>query len=323
MTTYFQYINRANNDIKRITWICGSEKVLIEDVIDRIRANICPNMGNYISLSAGNDSEAVIWDAVNQYPLLHTDKRLILVRNAEAIENWSPLSAWIEDSSALPNVYLLFVSNDVALYGKKDFHGVKPWLPPKCLHKQTAKVTLIECKQPKRDDLLKIVKSNSKADDKIAGYLIDRVGSDVYEILNVCRKLELFGGQMNERIVDALCEDKPTDDFVTLLLLLKKSEAIQALSTISVKDYGSLIDEVENKLDVMEQLNVAVRKGMYIREIVQTFGMSEEVAVKLLVVAKHYDKISLSNRRKLLAVIDEYHSDGAGEGLMESLTNLW
>lgn len=323
MSTYTQWKNKVNDDVKRLTWVCGPERVLVEEVVDGIRDNISPSFMDYMSMAAGETPDKDIWANANQYPMDPKAKRLILIRDADKMKNWKPLTVWLSNTRVLPNVYLLFVSNDTALLGKKDQQGNKKWLPPDVIRNQPGKVGLVECKIYNTDDLVAWVKGKSKVDDKTAKHLIDRAGGNVYLMHNVCMKASLFNGKLSDKIIDVLCAETPADDFVTLLLSLKKPQAMSVVEKISRKDYGYILGGVAYKLDVLAQFNAAVRKGTTMRDAAQLPGANDFLVKQLYGIAKYYDKGRQSRCRRVLALIDDAHNNGADDCVMELLCSLW
>src|SRR5207247_5800197 len=97
-------------DLRKVTWVCGDQQVLVDEVVDTIRARLRVSELDYASFTGGVDLDRDIWAAANQYPLNPTANRLVLVRRAEKVRNWQPLEGWLAASRQLPGNHLLYVA---------------------------------------------------------------------------------------------------------------------------------------------------------------------------------------------------------------------
>lgn len=112
MATFTQWARQAA-EVKRVTWVCGSERILVEEVVDSVRANLHASDMDYVSLVAGSSPDREIWAALNQYPFDPKANRLVLVRDVERVKRWAPFLDWMANSRLLPTNYALFVSSSL------------------------------------------------------------------------------------------------------------------------------------------------------------------------------------------------------------------
>jgi hypothetical protein len=321
MSTYTTWQRRVNKAPKRVTWLCGTEKVLVEEVVDEVRASLGPKV-EYYSLVGKMMADKLIWDIAFQHSIIPDTTKLIVVRHAEKLEDWGPLATFLANSRSLPNTYLVFVSEDASLYTEKDDYGNREWLPPAIL-KGNVKASTIECKKLKREDIIELIKARTKADDRTAKYLMMHSGGSLYEIVNLCKKVALFDGKLTEHLVDVLCAEFPIDDFITLLLSMKKPEAMIVSKNVPVEAYSDVFQEIDAKLDVLRQLNPLLGRTTPFREIAYEIKTSDALVRELFPIAKYYDKSRVQRYREVLAILDGYYHRGMTTNLLELLVSLW
>lgn len=104
--------------VKRATWVCGAERVLVEEVVDFIRTALQPSDLDVVLMVAGKAKDREIYASLNQYPA--EGKRLLVVRDAEKIKRWEPFADWQQESRLMPSSYVVFVS------GESDFDTERP-----------------------------------------------------------------------------------------------------------------------------------------------------------------------------------------------------
>lgn len=323
MSTFTQFMAHADKgEIRRCTWLCGDQPVLIEQVIDTIRDMVKPSELDYISFTAGTDTDATIWAAANQYPLTPGAPRLILVRNAGKIRRWDPLADWMDAARILPGVHLVLVSADAdfpytIVDGKKA--GLKP--PVDLIQAKRRSGMIVRCAMPNASDAVAWVRRRAPAlSHGLAGYLLTRTGGDLAAAAGVCDKIALFDATVNRTTVDALCQENPADSFVDCLLYLRKPQALLVAAAMDPRDYGKVIGQLDARLDLLATLCRANSAGLGAHEI---HGVSPFLVRQYLPCAKYYTPTTCVNRRRLLAVVDEAYRSGAREAIMESLVALW
>lgn len=306
-------------EVRRVTWICGDQRVLVEEVVDTVRGLLKASDLDYVSLVAGECQDKDIWAAANQYPMTPGANRLVLVRNAEKIKRWEPLAEWLANARALPTAHLLFVSNDpdvpYTLTGDK--RVPKPWIeamkPPKG--------HIVRCGMPNENDAIAWVARRTALGQDIARYLLTRAGGNLALVASVCAKLSLFGAvAAGPRLIDELCREVPGDSFVECLLMGQKSKAYLAADTVDAREYRRVVGTLDQRLDLMQSLNRALRTGQTPREVQ---GLPTFLVRQFWPYAKYYDPQRCAQNRRALAVVDEALKNGARDGLLEALTAVW
>lgn len=315
---------------KRVTWICGSEPVLVEHVLDYLRADIGAKTEDSASFAIGQDPEAKIWAEANQFPLTDGAKRLVVIRHAQRIQDWAPLLSWLEVAGrVLPATHLILVSDDADLdyaQAAKASPKERPLKPH--LAAVQAKGALVVCNLPKLSTAAGVVAlawvhSMVTIHDDVAKHLITRTGGDLGAINNVCAKLRLFKSPPSTAIIDALVEERPGELFVDALVLLDKALALDALSSIRETEYAWTIGDLDELLTALEEIAILSRRGVGIGVIAEAGPGYRRINDKFGAVAANYDAGRVTRTRRVLAEADQLVRQGARVGVMEALVLQW
>lgn len=306
-------------EVRRVTWVCGDQRVLVEEVVDTVRGLLKASDIDFVSLIAGEIPDREIWAAANQYTMTPGANRLVQVRNVERIRRWEPLDEWMINTRKLPNSYLLFVSSepDVPYSLVGDKRVPKPYIeaikPPRG--------HVVRCGMPNETDAVSWAKRRAPLDDEMARYLLMRTGGNLALAASVCAKLNLFGNvNPGPKVIDELCREVPSDSFVELVLMLKKREALIAAEGVDPREYRRIVGLLDQRLDLLLALNRVLRVGQTPREVQ---GMPVFLVRQFWPYAKHYDERRCAQIRRVLAVVDEALKGGAKDAVLEAIVALW
>lgn len=316
MSTYAQWRTAADRgDVRRTTYVCGDQRILVEEVVDTIRYLLkLSDLDHLTHHAGGRSSDREFWAAAQQHPLNPGANRLVVVRNAEQVTNWTPLGNWLASGRVLANNHLLFVSNDPDL--SKD----RKQTPAHIAELKAPKSHTIRCSMPNPEDARAWVRRRATLDPETAEYLLTRVGGDLTQAAAVCAKLSLFDGMAGRSTIDHLCTQAAADTFGECLLHLDKVSALIAAEQSGDKDAGRVIGLLDSRLDVLDQLHRAVRAGYKTREVQ---GLPYFLVKQYWPVAKWYDPDAVDRRRKLLTLADQALRGGARVGVLETIVALW
>lgn len=322
MSTYTQWRAAVDRgDVRRVTWVCGEQRVLVEEVVDTTRNLVDVDDLGYMSLRLGEIDQHGMWDVLNQYST--GARRFIVVRNAEEVSYWEPLEDWLTDRT-LAGIHVVFVSNDFTVYqtgdeGKKE---LTPHLAVMMARRRHAVV--VRCATPNPTDAIAWVRRRAGIlDESTAQHLLVRVGGDLTAAVGVVDKLALFWDaerRIGPETVDQLCDQRSADTFTESLIMLRQRSALAAAQALSEHDYGKVIGLLESRLELLGTLNHHLRAGSGSRDI---SGLPHFLVRAYLPIAKHYDQGRCERSRQVLAVIDDALRSGARDGLMEALVALW
>src|SRR5687768_2270252 len=117
----------VKKDVGRVTYVCGDQPVLVELVVDDIKNILQVPVTDFVALDASQDTN--VWESAGQYGLDPDANRLVVVRNAECVQDWDLLSSWLGQTRANPKNYILFISSKPdapAIYEKGKRVGYEP-----------------------------------------------------------------------------------------------------------------------------------------------------------------------------------------------------
>lgn len=309
MGTYAQW--RTAHDagkLARVTWICGDQPVLIEEVIDAIKDKLKVAVTDYVSLS-GSD-ETSVWAAANQYSLTRDANRMVLVRDADKLKRFEQLAQWGARCAAQPGVYLVFVSSE------KDKKK-----QPNVIAELKTKARLVRCVEPNEDDALAWVRRRAPLDEPVARYLLERTGGNLSQAAAVCAKLALFDARAGTATINALADETPRNEFTDNLIAIDRRKAMLSLNQLAYgQQYFQIIGALESHLGTLEKIHRIQIAGRSWREAT---GVNPYLLRKFLPHSRHYSPADCDRRYRLLARISEALHAGNRIGPMEVLVALW
>lgn len=319
MGSYAQWRTAVDaGELRRVTWVCGDQRVLVEEVVDTTRRKLAVSELDYVSLSHGPGFDREVWAQANQYSLSPGNNRLILVRDAEKLTDRGQLGDWLARTRYLPGVYLLFVSNesDLPRTAGRGIQGLLPWASAI----KSPRGFLVRCTMPSESDAIAWVRRHSQLDDSAARHLLTRSGGNLSTAAAVTAKLSLFDGRASTATIDLLCMERPMDDFTDILLSLDKRRALLRIRDLDETDRLRLVPVLDARLDLLQGLHRHQIAGHTLRQIT---GVPPFLARQYLPLARHYDAARCAHRRRVLAVVDDALRTGARDGVLEALVSLW
>ncbi len=315
--------------MKQVTWVCGSEVVLVDDVVDTLRGSRELKEWSFQTFSAGTDPEKEIWAALDQHPIDKT-ARLVIVRHAEKLKRTERIELWVKNRTTNPLTSVIFVSAEevlarVPLTPEERKAKVKAELVPHLLAIQ-GKGALIECRpftQATAKHAVTWVESKIKIRRGVAGYLLDRANGNLRLVRDAVRKLRAFDDEVTQQNIELLLSEQPRSTFVDALLSLDKKTALLALNSTPTADYSSILGLLDQRLDVLGDVHDMVMRHMNIGQITAQLGSMGFLAKELLPVSKAYDAKRRLALRKNLSIADEAVRGGIVVGPLEALVHFW
>lgn len=329
MSTFSVWLQAYTKDKtpKRVTWVCGSERVLVDDVVSATLAALDLRPWSEHRLVMGEAKESELWELAMQYPL-ELEDRVIVVHSAEKIKNWAPLKNFLTTSKKNPTTHLIFVSNSDRAEktpGNRQ-EDIKPELLPH-LKLIQAKGRIVECKkftQATYKYAIAWIQARAAVTPLVAKHILLRTNGDLESVKNICAKAAVIPIVTNQHI-NLLASETPTDTFADALMVLDRKTALRSLQTLSDDEAGDALRDLSYRLDEARAVHdmIAERKTKTeIRAMLQSRGKAFLVD-HLMDVSKYYNrKRGLEVRRVLDAAIRSYES-GAREGVLESVIAVW
>lgn len=324
MATFSQWRAAADKgEIRRVTWLCGDQRVLVEEIVTAIRTALKVSPVDHVVLSAKDAPARDIWAAANQYPLEPGANRLVVIRDAEAVTRWEPLTAWLDNARLLPGVHLVFVSNEsdvprVGAQGRRKGSALRPHVEAIQAKRRVGQV--VRCTLPNEADAIAWVRRRSRLDVEMASHLLTRAGGKLATVATVCDMIALFDGSPGPGTLDALCEPAAPDSLVDRLLAGDKPAALRALAVLEPAEYGATISLLASRIDLMASLFKHTRAGQSPRDITH---LPVFLVHQYHPWAKDYPPARCAYVRQVLAVVDDAYRTGARTGLVEALIALW
>lgn len=305
--------------------------MLVDDTLAYIKSYLGPEPWNYVSLSAGEDSERAIWNAADQFPM-GASPRLVVIRNAEQLQQWERFTTWIKERTFHHNVYLVLISNEARVpktepTPEERRRGAKPE-PLSHIAAIGAKGHVIECR-PYTTATSKYsvewVQDKVRMREGVAKHLLLRSNFDLRLVRDVCHKLSVLpkDQEVTLAMVNTMLVERPRDSFADALLALDRKTALLALQDIQHEDYGRTIGFLDSRLDLAGMVHDMMNDHRAPYEIARAAGAQAWLVPDIMKVAKHYSAKRRLNQRKILAIADEAYLGGQRDGILEMVVAFW
>jgi hypothetical protein len=303
--------------------VCGPVHRLVEEVIDLVVKRVGADDFSRVRLTAGETPDRDIWAALSQYP--SEGPRMIVVREAERMTRWSLFAEWW-GARDLNESHALFVSSEDSTDTSLDH-----------VHLIVTRGKFVKCgpfnpptKRGQKDARIDVLRAHADITDPAARLLILRTRGDMDKALDFLNKCKLFKGVVDERIVKAIVEVEPADTYVESLIAFKGRDAFEALSTLPVSEYSSVIGYLDYQLDCLFRLYRAMKRadnvkdrGRWTREVLKTSRLEGWQVAKLSPYARRYDPVQVRTCIEALALADSKVAEGETDLVMEVMTALW
>lgn len=321
---------QKTKSVKQVTWVCGTEPVLMEDIVSTLASHFSPDPWCLSTFVAGEDSEKEIWADLDQYPVDGKSPRLVVVRRAEQLESPERLVDWIATKNTNPLTSVVFLANTPELQREEQTaeqrrDRKKPELVPH-LKAVQGKGSLIECKpftQSTAKHAVTWVQTKVDIRRGIAGKLLERANGDLRLTRDAVRKLSAFPEEVTEQTINLLFSAQPRMSFVDALLVLDKPAASLALEHLPADEYSRTLGMLDQRLEVVGTVRDMLVSRSTTGQITAALGNMGFLAKDLIPMAKTYDPKRRDYLRTLLARTDHALRSGITVGPLESLVALW
>lgn len=326
MSTFSQWWTayQKSGTVKQFTWVCGTEHVLVEEIVQTIRAELSPAPWNFSQWVVGEDSERTIWADMAQYPI-DKGRRLVVIRNAESLKSYERLTEFISNRTLNPRTYVVLVSGEDRL---NRVEGPDEGKLQYAEHLAVfgSKGSLVECRPFTQDTARHAVAwvvSKTGMRDGVAGHLLERANGDLRLVRDTCEKLTVLDGHVSLANINAMLSERPRDTFANSLMALDRKTALLALARLSPNDYSRTLGLIESRVDLAGMVHDMTLQQKSPSEISRAAGDKRFLVSDLIPVAKHYDARRRLHIRRVLAMADEALRSGARVGVMEACVANW
>jgi DNA polymerase III delta subunit len=312
MATYSQFsrLFHDKDELKRMYYLHGPAKVLVEEVLDDIRARVDPRDDQYVQLS-GDQKPADLWSALSQYPIDTKHTKLVVVRDAHKIKKWQGFISWAE-SREMPRTYVVFVGDDAEVDTKQPY-----------FERLQRSGRIVRCTTTDEEAVIAYMRSRVEIDRSTAKFLYERVGFDFDEARNVILKLQAIGRPADLKLVMWLAPASAVSDFVVELMARRKASAVDAIPRVPEEMYSQIVGALDWRLDAASRLWRVTQRRRSMQEILSETGLKPHWVKELSAIAKYYDKKQVVRSTKALAFVDDQLLRGERQGILETLVLLW
>lgn len=316
--------------VRPVTWVCGTEQILIDDVLAIIRRVVAPAAWNYVPLSVGEDSERDVWAEVFAYPQGPHQSRLVVVRGAERLVEPERILAFLKRADAHPLTYLVLVSGDASVphqapTEEQQRRGLKGDVVG-YLKSLSGKGHVVECR-PFTQDTVKVavdwVVAKTGMRETVAAYLLNRANGNMRLVRDVCVKLSVFGSEATISAINELLSEQPRDTFVDALVAMDKKGALAALERLPSSEFSRTLGLLDSQLDLAGMVHDMTAAHATSYEIARKAGNKNFLVKDLLTVSRHYDPARRASIRQTLCTADEALRAGVKVGVFEAVTAMW
>jgi DNA polymerase III delta subunit len=327
VTTWSQWFVAQQKEpkAKQVTFLCGSEPILIDEVVTHITTLLGVSPWNYVALVAGEDSDRVLWAELERHPI-DQSFRLVVVRDAEKIKDRDRIEAWAKNKAANPKTYLVLISNEQRIPTvPAEKRGEKP-SPEPHVAALARRGQVIECRpftQATARHAITWVRSKVHMPENVAAHLLNRANGDLRLVRDTCVKLAVLDDSVSISVIDAMLSQRPRIDFREALLQRRKKDALFSLTRLAPEEYGRVLGQIDADLDLAGLVYDLTNQHATQGEIVRAAGKMAFLVPHMQPIAKHYDPKRRTALRRLLAVADEAVRGGERIGVMESLVAQW
>lgn len=315
---------------KQITWVCGDEKVLVEQVLAHVTDYLRPSPWNTTRIDARETSHRQIKAELYQHPM-GSGERVVVVRHAEVIEDWDFLIEWLPKRGLNPKTYVVLISDDGALpkiepTPEERRAGGKAH-PPEHLELIQKRGAVIECR-PFTSATAKYapawVQSMMPMREPVARHLMERANFQVRLVRDTCVKLRMAGvSEVTITHVNQLLAEQPRDSFQDALLARDHKTAFLALRTIPEDEYGKIIGLLDSRLDLTGLVHDMMVEHSKPGDIARAAGPQAWLVPEIMPVAKHYASKRRLEIRRVLAMADVAWRAGMRRGLLDVVVAFW
>lgn len=311
MATFAQWAK--GKKLTRVTWVCGPERVLQDEVEVSYRAGL-----RLVGLTTqGWGTDTMDWLLT---PPVSPELRL--VREAEKLHSPNLIPTLLDET--FDNAFTVFFSSEddfSYLPGDKK----RQLVPHLAALRDSRHGQIIRCCAPKDDEGKAAMVASwwPGAGKNIAAGLLTRCGGDLTEARQVITKANLAGLPATPENAAALCDHRPQDDYADRLLNGDKAGAMASASVISREETGRVLGLLTYRLSLLAVLGDAVRKGADMREVTARLRVDPYVTRLLRPHAAAYTAEKIARCREILALAETAWRSGASTGVLEAVVSLW
>lgn len=320
------WANARNKEPRQVTWIYGSETVLVDHIVEHLLGQLKATPSNLVGLRISDHREELLWPMLEQAPLDPRSPRVLVIRDAEQIEHWDRIQTWLKGRRYMPNVRLIFVSNDAKeprVRNEEDSN----WVAPAHLQMiRKASGLVVGCGEfTEKSAAVAVawVRSLYVMKASTAGHLLNRADGNLRLVRDAALKLRALEREATIALVNQLVPQAPRYSFVDALIHLDRKTALQRIPGLTPANYRRSIALLDSQLTFLNELHhLQARQASY-ADMARVLTNRAFLIREFLDDAKNYDNKNVTRRRALLAFADSILKHGASVAVMEALVLNW
>lgn len=310
--------------VKPVTWLYGSEDILIQDVADRIKNFVNPDPWNMVFLDAAEDSERRVWSELRQLPMGIGKERLAVVWNADKLTP-DRVIEYIEDRRYFPANRVVFVSREADVPKVRDEDDRRD-IPAPHIEEIRKRGQLIQCRpftEATAKHAVNWVMESARINSVNAAHLLNRANGDLRLVRDVIAKLKVFPTDVTLATINSMLAERPKDTFINALFAMDRKTALKALNELPRSEWSRTLGLLDARLELAGYVHDQQVEHKSPGEIARGAGNKSFLVPDMLAVAKYYDIKRRQRIRGLLSIIDEYTDTGIPNGAFETLVAFW
>lgn len=290
--------------LPKILCLYGSNPTLQRLSLNSLLKRLSPSDVVYLDLEENDEKQ--LWSNLFRYPTDPEFPILVVVRNAERVQDWNNLRNL--HSSTIVNHVVFIFSEALA-----ESHYAYEFMRRKAKYVDCSKVS---------DDELLVLMGQFGLSKRSSELLLDRSSGDLKTVLNVIEKTKFLGSSTPE-VITALCQESALDSFSDYLIFGHKEAAISVASTLSYEESLREVQFLFSRMKMFEDINGASKfNNKFAPEIAREIGAKVFLVKKYSKVSKTYDSRKILSKRTLLVATDSALRDGGRLALL-SLVAMW
>ena len=310
MATFSQW--KASLRSSRVYWVHGAEPILVSEVVSDIKNLVSAGPLDGYTYWGSETSISQLLDILCQQPLFDESPRLVVVKDAHALESFDFLEEFLTLRTELPRVHLVLESSLSDI--------------PDGMARFLRKIQVVKCSSPNTEDLVKLVQRWSGASSESSRNLVNWASGNVIAAWHMSQKIRLLRLPVNAPLTLTVFRSIDAEVLVTFaeaLVAADKPKASILAQQVAYSEISGLCALLEIKLEQIEDILAHIRSGGSLRTFRGVPGVSYVVVESLAPSVSHYDSARIRRCRTLLALVDAEGRSGAAIGLLEALVALW
>lgn len=301
--------SKSGKNPPQIIWVCGDYPSLTEEVVSDYRAwtEVPTYDVHFFHLFNKNE----VLQKLNTQSFSDTGK-IIILRNAEQVSDWSFLKPWL--ASKIDNK-LVLLSGDKDLPKEKSSEG--KWEVTEYIKLIQKSGYVVKCSSMTNEQITSWFLDKIKISKSMADYAVSRAGGDVKLLRDVTLKLKTVpASAISPAVINGIMQESTTLELSEGIFFRRKP-----LNLTGQENPLELVNRLSRKLDTLNKIVISGEKTT--NGISEKTGISPFVVKSYLPVREWYSHQRVERLRRLLTLIESYAIVGATDGLVEALTANW